>query len=135
MAFTRSLTTRFASLLLPLCLIACGGTAPSAATPSPSAAAASPAAPAGLPLHLGEVLVYVDDHEVFKLHADGTTEAKQQMGDQAEWVAGPTFATDGRVSVDGEEKAHLTDKGYAERAQWTIDQIAAGATTPPSGDG
>jgi lysophospholipase L1-like esterase len=38
-------------------------------------------------------------------------------------------------SVMAGDKIHLTDKGYDERAQWTIDQIAAGSATPPSGDG
>jgi lysophospholipase L1-like esterase len=33
------------------------------------------------------------------------------------------------------DKIHLTDKGYEERAQWMIDQIAAGAATPTTGDG
>jgi hypothetical protein len=38
-------------------------------------------------------------------------------------------------SVMAGDKIHLTDKGYDERAQWTIEQIAAGAAAPPSGNG
>jgi lysophospholipase L1-like esterase len=38
-------------------------------------------------------------------------------------------------SVMAGDKIHLTDKGYAERAQWTVDQIVASAATPSSGGG
>ena len=38
-------------------------------------------------------------------------------------------------SVMAGDKIHLTDKGYDERAQWTIDQIVANAAKPPSGSG
>jgi lysophospholipase L1-like esterase len=41
----------------------------------------------------------------------------------------------GHKTVMAGDKIHLTDKGYDERAQWTIDQIVAGAATPPTGDG
>ncbi len=38
-------------------------------------------------------------------------------------------------SVMAGDKIHLTDKGYDERAQWTIEQIAAGAAAPPTSGG
>jgi lysophospholipase L1-like esterase len=38
-------------------------------------------------------------------------------------------------SVMAGDKIHLTDKGYDERAQWTIDQIATNTSPPTSGNG
>jgi hypothetical protein len=38
-------------------------------------------------------------------------------------------------SVMAGDKIHLTDKGYEERAQWTVDQIATAAAAAPTGSG
>jgi hypothetical protein len=100
------LQNRLASFVLALALplAACGGSSGSTAAAEPT----TPAAASGDVLQFAEATILKGDQEIFKLHADGTTEARTQQGDQSEWVKGPTFTTDGKVKLGDEEKAHLT---------------------------
>jgi hypothetical protein len=87
------------ALVLPLA--ACGHKAASEPT-TPTAGSGA------ISLKLAEVTVLKGDQEVFKLHADGTTEMAGMKDGQIDWQKGPTWTADGKIKMGEEEKAHLT---------------------------
>ena len=83
-----------------LAVAACGG---------PGTKAEPPTLPAGeVALRFAEAQILRSHNPVFKVHADGSTETRAPSDYQWVWIPGPTFTSNGKIKIDGVEKAHLT---------------------------